>query len=294
VTAEIPNQLWIDRYLHYLQIEKGCSSNTIDAYRYDLNLYAEHLGSTGVLQAEAAHVSGFIKFMYGRNLKPRSAARALAAVRGFHRFLILERETSIDPTATVDAPKWWKPLPNVLTVDEVDRLLAAPDLTAPSGIRDKAMLEVVYATGLRVSELVGLKMDGLNLDSAFVRCVGKGDKERVVPLGAPAAEAVAMYLRYARPRVASELVFLSDRGRPLTKEHFEVTVRKYGAKVGIHKKITPHVLRHSFATHLLERGADLRAVQMMLGHADISTTEIYTHVAKERLKEVYKAFHPRA
>src|SRR5262249_49813355 len=147
---------------------------------------------------------------------------------------------------------------------------------------------------LRVSELVGLKMDGLNLDGGFVRCVGKGDKERVVPLGAPAAEAVAMYLRSARPRVASELVFLSDRGRPLTKEHFEATVRRYGAKVWIQKKNTPHVLRHSFATHLLERGADLRAVQMMLGHADISTTEIYTHVAKERLKEVYKAFHPRA
>jgi integrase/recombinase XerD len=270
------------------------SPKTLDAYGYDLRLYAEHLDSTGVLEVEAAQVSSFIKFLYNRKLKPRSAARAIAAVRGFHRFLILERATSINPTATVDAPKWWSPLPNVLTIDEVDRLLAAPTLTTPSGIRDKAMLEVLYATGLRVSELVGLRMNGLNLDGGFVRCVGKGDKERVIPLGIPAAEAVRTYLRSGRPKVASELVFLTDRGYPLTKWHFEKTVRNYGVIVGINKRITPHVLRHSFATHLLERGADLRAVQMMLGHADISTTEIYTHVAKERLKEIYKAFHPRA
>jgi integrase/recombinase XerD len=294
VTGKFPNQHWVDRYLQYLRIEKGVSPNTIDAYRYDLGLYVEHLGSTAVLQAQAAQVSSFIKFMYSRNLKPRSAARAIAAVRGFYRFLMLERAVSINPTATVDAPKWWKPLPTVLSVDEVDRLLAAPDLSTPSGVRDKAMLEVLYATGLRVSELVGLKMDGVNLEGGFVRCVGKGDKERVIPLGVPAAEALGVYLRSARQRVASDLVFLSDRGRPLTKGQFEATVRRYGAKVAIQKKITPHVLRHSFATHLLERGADLRAVQMMLGHADISTTEIYTHVVKERLKEVYKAFHPRA
>src|SRR5207248_655933 len=224
----------------------------------------------------------------------RFAARCIAAVRGLHRFLILERAISTNPTATVDAPKWWKPLPNVLTIEEVDRLLAAPALTTPSDFRDKAMLEVIYATGLRVSELVGLKMDGLNIEGGFVRCVGKGDKERVVPLGVPTAEAVTAYLKSARPKVASEFVFLSDRGSRLTKEHFEETVRKYGAVAGIKKKITPHVLRHSFATHLLERGADLRAVQMMLGHADISTTEIYTHVVKERLKEIYKAHHPRA
>jgi integrase/recombinase XerD len=294
VASELSNQHWVERYLQFLRIEKGVSPNTVDAYRYDLSLYTEHLGQTGVLEAQASHVSSFIKFMYGRNLKPRSAARAIAAVRGFHRFLILERATSINPTATVDAPKWWKPLPNFLNLDEVDRLLAVPDLSTASGVRDKAMLEVLYATGVRVSELIGLRIDGLNLDGGFVRCIGKGSKERVIPLGVPAAQAVATYLRSARPKVASELVFLSDRGRPLTKEQFEATVRKYATTAGIQKKVTPHVLRHSFATHLLERGADLRAVQMMLGHANISTTEIYTHVVKERLKEVYKAFHPRA
>src|SRR5262249_44113692 len=159
---------------------------------------------------QASDVSGFIKFLYDRKLKPRSAARCIAAVRGLHRFLILERATSVNPTATVDAPKWWKPLPNVLTIEEVDRLLAAPALGTPSGLRDKAMLEVVYATGLRVSEMVRLRMDGLNIEGGFVRCIGKGDKERVVPLGVPAAEAVAAYLKSARPRVASEFVFLSD------------------------------------------------------------------------------------
>jgi len=257
-------------------------------------MYREHLGGISLLQARDTDVSGFIKFLYQRKLKPRSAARAIAAVRGFHRFLILERATNVNPAATVDAPKWWKPLPNVLSIDEVDRLLAVPDVSTPSGLRDKAMLEVIYATGLRVSELVGLRMDGLNLESGFVRCFGKGDKERVVPIGVSAAEAVAAYIKAARPRLASEFVFLTDRGRPMTSEMFQATVRECGVKADIKKKITPHVLRHSFATHLLERGADLRAVQMMLGHASISTTEIYTHVIRERLKAVYKSFHPRA
>ncbi len=288
------NRQWIDRYLRYLRVEKGVAENTLTAYGHDLQMYAEHLKDTDVLRVEPSEVSGFIRFLYGQKLKPRSAARAVATVRGFHRFLVLERATTVNPTATVDAPKWWSPLPNVLSFDEVDRLLAAPDLSTPKGLRDKAMLEVLYATGLRVSELIGLKMDGLNLDAGFVRCMGKGAKERVVPLGASAAEAVAAYLKSARPRVASEFVFLGERGRPLNRDMFEAAVREYRDAAGIKKRITPHVLRHSFATHLLERGADLRAVQMMLGHADISTTEIYTHVIRERLKAVYKTFHPRA
>jgi len=289
------NQQWIERYLQYLRIEKGVAANTLMAYKHDLAMYAEHLGKIAVLEAQSADVAGFIKFLYQeQELKPRSAARAIASVRGFHRFLILERATSINPTATIDAPKWWKPLPHVLSIEEVDRLLAAPDATTASGSRDKAMLEVIYATGLRVSELTGLKMDGLNIESRFVRCIGKGDKERVIPLGDSAAAAVESYLKSGRARVASEYVFITEKGRPLTRKEFEKTVWEYGAKVGITKRITPHVLRHSFATHLLERGADLRAVQMMLGHADIATTEIYTHVIRERLKAVYKNFHPRA
>ena len=287
-------RFWIDRYLQYQRIEKGAAKNTIDSYRHDLAMYAEHLGKTNIVDAKAVDVSGFIKFMYQHKLKPRSAARALAAVRGLHRFLVLERVMTTNPTATVEAPKWWKPLPNVLTIDDVDRLLAAPDIDTPEGLRDRAMLEVIYATGLRVSELTGLRMDGMNLEGGFVRCIGKGDKERVVPLGESAVSMVARYLKTARPKVASELVFPDDRGRQFPRSFLEERVRAYGAKAGIKKRITPHVLRHSFATHLLERGADLRAVQMMLGHADISTTEIYTHIARERLKAVYKSFHPRA
>jgi integrase/recombinase XerD len=290
----VDNRQWIDRYVQYLRIEKGVAQNTLDAYKHDLAMYAEHLAGTALLDVQASDVSGFIKFLYQRKLKPRSAARAIAAVRGLHRFLILERATSSNPTANVEAPKWWKPLPTVLSMEEVDRLLAAPDTSVPSGVRDKAMLEVVYATGLRVTELIELKVDGVNLDSGFIRCIGKGSKERIVPLGESASDAVRVYLKSARPRVASELLFLTDRGKPLTRTMFEQTVKAYGKGVGITRKITPHVLRHSFATHLLERGADLRAVQMMLGHADISTTEIYTHVVRERLKAIYRSFHPRA
>jgi integrase/recombinase XerD len=288
------NQLWLDRYLQYLRIEKGLARNTLDAYRHDLAMYAEHLADTDLLHVQPAHVSGFIRFLYQRKLKPRSAARVIAAVRGLHRFLILERATAENPTVTVDSPKWWNPLPNVLSLEEVDRLLAAPDLGTPDGLRDRAMLEVLYATGLRVSELVGLKMDGVNLDGGFVRCIGKGEKERIIPLGESAAAAVAAYLKSGRPRVASEYLFLSGRGKALHRSDFAMLVKTYGANVAIRKRITPHVLRHSFATHMLERGADLRAVQMMLGHADISTTEIYTHVMRERLKTVYKSCHPRA
>src|SRR5579884_497316 len=180
--TNFPNHHWVERFLQYMRIEKGASPNTIDAYRYDLNLYIEHLGSQDMLQAQPSEVSGFIKFMYERKLKPRSAARAIAAVRGFYRFLLLERAIESSPAALVDAPKWWKPLPNFLTIEEVDRLLAQPDITTAVGIRDSAMLQVVYATGLRVSELVGLRMDGLNLEGGFIRCIGKGNKERVVPL----------------------------------------------------------------------------------------------------------------
>jgi integrase/recombinase XerD len=185
-------------------------------------------------------------------------------------------------------------LPRFLSVEEVDRLLACPDPLAPAGLRDRAMIEVLYATGLRVSELVGLKLDGVNLEAGFVRCLGKGSKERVVPLGASAAAAVQAYLQSARGAHPTETLFLTSRGAPLSRMEFWKLLKAYAARAGIRKNISPHVLRHSFATHLLERGADLRAVQMMLGHAEISTTQIYTHVIRERLKQIYKTFHPRA
>ena len=208
--------------------------------------------------------------------------------------MILEKATEENPTANVERPRWWKPLPNVLTLEEVDRLLASPRVGTPKGVRDRAMLEVLYATGLRVSELIGLKVEGVNIEAGFVRCTGKGTKERIVPMGASAAEAVSAYLRQRRMRTPTDYLFLNNRGNKLSRMGFCKILRFYRVQAGIRKKLTPHVLRHSFATHLLERGADLRAVQTMLGHSNISTTEIYTHVMRERLKEIYKTYHPRA
>lgn len=288
------NREWIERYIGYLRIERGLAANTLSSYLHDLEMYCEHLGRTNVLHASPTEVSGFVRFLYNRGLKPRSAARALAAVRGLHKFLIIERATEKNPTATVDAPQAFVALPHFLSLEEVDRLLAAPDFSSSDGIRDRAMIEVLYATGLRVSELIHLRLDGLHLDNGFLRCVGKGNKERVVPLGESARSAVAEYLRSVRPAQASEYLFLTARGAPLTRLQFWLLLRKYAGKAEIRKKISPHVLRHSFATHLLERGADLRAVQMMLGHANISTTQIYTHVIRERLRQIYKSCHPRA
>jgi integrase/recombinase XerD len=289
----VNNQDWVQRFLQYLRIEKGVADNTIESYRHDLALYCSHLGKIDVVRAQPVHVSGFLKFLYGKKLKPRSATRAFAAVRGLHKFLILEKATSENPTATVEQPRWWKPLPNVLSLEEVDKLLQAPKTDNVKGLRDRALLEVLYATGLRVSELVGLKMDGINLDLGFVRCMGKGAKERIVPMGASAANAVTSYLA-ARNTKSTTYVFLNNRGGKLSRSGFWRILQAYGREAAIKKKLTPHVLRHSFATHLLERGADLRAVQTMLGHSNISTTEIYTHVMRERLKEIYKSYHPRA
>ena len=288
------NKQWVERFLQYLRIEKGVSDNTIESYRHDLTMYCTHLDKISVLAATPADVAGFLKFLYSRKLKPRSASRAFAAVRGFHRFLILEKAVVQNPTATIEQPRWWKPLPNVLTVEEVDKLLAAPDQATPKGARDRAMLEVLYATGLRVSELIGLKLNNVNLELGFVRCTGKGDKERIVPIGVSAADAIAAYIPTRKVRKPTDYLFLNNRGSRLTRMGFWKILHAYGIQANLRKKLTPHVLRHSFATHLLEHGADLRAVQTMLGHSSISTTEIYTHVMRERLKEIYKSYHPRA
>lgn len=288
------NEDWVQRFLQYLRIEKGVADNTLQSYKHDLAMYCSHLGKIDVTKTQPSNVSGFLKFLYGRKLKPRSATRAFAAVRGLHKFLILEKASIENPTANVEQPRWWKPLPHVLSLEEVDRLLVAPGTDTPKGLRDRALLEVLYATGLRVSELVGLKMDGVNLDLGFVRCMGKGSKERIVPMGGSASAAVSAYLVSRKVRKPTDYLFLNNRGGKLSRSGFWRILQGYGMQAGIKKKLTPHVLRHSFATHLLERGADLRAVQTMLGHSNISTTEIYTHVMRERLKEIYKSYHPRA
>src|SRR5215831_11521123 len=266
------NQEWIDRFLQYLRIEKGVADNTVQSYEHDLAMYREHLGTVGLLEAQRVDVSKFLKFLYARQLKPRSATRAFTAVRGLHKFLILERATTENPTANVDQPRWWKPLPNVLIFDEVDKLLGAPDVATERGVRDRAMLEVLYATGLRVSELIGLQLDGVNIEAGFVRCIGKGSKERIVPLGVSAAAAITAYLQARRVRKPTNYLFLNNRGEKLSRMGFWKILRAYGVQAGIKKRLTPHVIRHSFATHLLEHGADLRAVQTMLGHSNISTT----------------------
>jgi integrase/recombinase XerD len=288
------NRDWAEKFLAYLRIERGLSPNTLSSYKHDLELYCRHLGRITVIKARPADVSAFLKYLYVHGLKPRSASRALATVRGMHKFLLLEKATLENPTSTVEAPRGFLPLPHFLNIEEVDRLLAAPDLTTSAGVRDRAMIEVLYATGLRVSELTGLRVDGINLQSGFLRCFGKGSKERIVPLGQSACHAVEAYLKNARGEHASEILFLTPKGSALTRFEFWEILKRYAAKAEIRKNISPHVLRHSFATHLLDRGADLRAVQMMLGHENISTTQIYTHVIRERLKQIYKSYHPRA
>jgi integrase/recombinase XerD len=290
----LSNDEWVDRFIEYLRIEKGLAVNSLAAYGRDLTLYADYLGDRALTGVGPDTVSAFLGYLYENGRKPRSAARALSAVRGLHRFLIIEGAVRENPTASLSLPKSWVPLPRLLTMEEVDRLIEAPDLATPPGLRDRAMIEVMYATGLRVSELVNLTLDRVELDNGLVRTVGKAQKERVVPLGDSAVDAVRAYLDRGRRRSTEPWLFLNYRGKRLTRAGFWLILRGHGERAKIDKRITPHMLRHSFATHLLERGADLRSVQIMLGHADISTTEIYTHVVRERLKQIYRSYHPRA
>jgi integrase/recombinase XerD len=243
-------------------------------------------------------VVDFLGSLYRRNLDSRSVARHLVTIRHFFRFSLTEGVIDDDPAANIESPKFRQSLPEFLSVEEVDRLLRQPDAKDTVGVRDKAMIELMYSTGLRVSELCGLRVSDLQMDPGCLRCIGKGNKERLVPVGHKALEAVQAYLREARKElsrgVASPYLFLNQKGHYLNRIAFWKILGEYGRKAGLRKALTPHMLRHSFATHLLDRGADLRSVQMMLGHSDISTTQIYTHVVEERLKQVYKAHHPRA
>jgi integrase/recombinase XerD len=287
-------------FLNYLRVEKGLSDNTIQAYRRDMAKFASFAAErkVGVTELRREHVVDFLGTLYRRNLDSRSVARHLVTIRHFFRFLLLEGVIESDPAANIESPKFRQSLPEFLSVDEVDRLLRQPDKNDVVGIRDRAMIELMYSTGLRVSELCGLRVSDLQMEPGCLRCIGKGNKERLVPVGKRALEAVQTYLRDARQAlargVASPYLFLNQKGHKLNRIAFWKILGEYGRKAGLRKSLTPHMLRHSFATHLLDRGADLRSVQMMLGHSDISTTQIYTHVVEERLKQVYKAHHPRA
>ncbi|WP_022854076.1 site-specific tyrosine recombinase XerD [Thermodesulfatator atlanticus] len=292
----------IDLYLSVLAVEKGYSAKTIEAYAADLNdfiAFLEEQGLSRIEEAKAPHVLLYLAKLREKGLSAETVARRLSALRNFFRYLVLEHGLSESPFELIEGPKLSRKLPIVLSRQEVERLLNAPDLKTPIGLRDKAMLEVLYATGLRVSELIGLKMFDVNLEVGFVRVLGKGEKERLVPLGEVAKDALKTYLARGRPKLLAKRldeahIFLNRRGRPLTRQRFWQIIKAYAAKSGLNpKEISPHVLRHSFATHLLEGGADLRTVQMMLGHASLSTTQIYTHVQVETLRKVHEKYHPR-
>jgi integrase/recombinase XerD len=290
----------LDPFLHYLAVEKGLARNTLEAYSRDLHMYLDFLDAEGIAsfaETSKTTVMAFIHRLQKRGLAQRSITRALVAVRGLHRYLAQEGHLEVNPLEDMELPRLTSTLPHVLTVQDVEQLLAQPDVESLRGVRDGAMLELLYATGMRVSELCDLPTSGLNLEVGFVTIRGKGGKERIVPIGEAAMERARVYLEQARPAMLkgreSPVLFLNNRGGRLSRQGFWKILRNYALQAGITKHITPHTLRHSFATHLLERGADLRFIQAMLGHADISTTQVYTHVNQEYLKKLHRQFHPR-
>jgi len=288
------------QFIDHLAVERNLSPNTADAYSRDIDRYLKFLDrvETSVTDAGTEAIEEFIRFLRRRNISARSVVRALSAIRSFYRFLRTEGVTDSDPTAQVEPPRLWKKLPVVLDIFEVEALLDQPDLESDLGIRDRAMLELAYAAGLRISEMLQAATYDLDMREGLIRVMGKGKKERLVPVGGVALDYVMRYLDGPRIRLAArgeatDILFLNFRGGPLSRMGFWKILKKYVEGAGILKKCTPHTLRHSFATHLLEGGADLRAVQEMLGHADISTTQIYTHVDRSYLKDIHKTFHPR-
>jgi len=290
----------VEEFLNYLSVEKGLAENSIKAYAQDLNKYINYLEQkqiTSFSLTRRNNITNFMLYLKDKGLNSNSISRALVAVKVLHRFLVNERYLKEDVTSVLSLPKLWRKLPEVLSPDEVDNILAGPNLKTKQGLRDKAALELMYATGMRVSELAGLKLNDLNLDMGFVKCIGKGQKERIIPLGKYASKALSSYLNKARPEFLKQTdevhLFLSRLGKRVSRQTFWKNIKTYTKKSRMKKEITPHTLRHSFATHLLERGADLRTVQEMLGHSDISTTQIYTHINKERLKQIHRKFHPR-
>jgi integrase/recombinase XerD len=290
-------------FIHFLIVEKGLAKNTIVSYERDLKSYIKYFRNVEQLKSfnevERIHIIHFLGYLKEQGKSSRTLARHVASIRAFHQFLLRERVSDHDPSVHIETPKLERTLPKVLNLEEVETLLDSPDAKDHYGIRDKAMLELLYATGIRVSELIGLQTSDVHLTMGFVRCIGKGNKERIIPIGKTALAALEHYVNNGRSHFISKknhdhALFLNHHGKQLTRQGFWKILKKLARDAGIEKDLTPHTLRHSFATHLLENGADIRAVQEMLGHSDISTTQIYTHVTKTRLKDVYSKFHPRA
>ncbi len=288
----------LDQFINHLRIERGLADNTVTSYSRDLTRFSQFLAARDLspLNVTRDQIEPYIKTL-GQKLSARSVARNISAIKTFFRFLVSEGKIESSPARLLETPRTLHRLPDVLSQEEVERLLSQPDAVSPRGQRDRAMLESLYATGLRVSELVSLKISNINLEAGYVRTLGKGSKERAIPMGGRALEAIKNYLSGGRLQLAKDrnapYLFLNPSGRPMSRQGFWKIIKKYGVEAGIKKKISPHSIRHSFATHLLEAGADLRSVQVMLGHEDISTTQIYTHVTGERLKEVHEKYHPR-
>jgi integrase/recombinase XerD len=291
------NQDLLKGFLNYVTVEKGLAQNTVQSYERDLRKYVRFMAGKEPGEVSREDVLSFLGHLSEQGMSTPSMARNLAAVRGFHKYLITDGLALADPTVNIETPRGWKRLPKTLSGEEVESLLGQPDVAAPLGLRDKAMLELLYATGLRVSELVGLRLQDVNLERGYLTVLGKGSKERAVPLGDAAVAAVQEYLDRARPVLLdgrdSDALFISSKRRQITRQMFWERIKLLAAKAGITRSISPHTLRHSFATHLLDNGADLRAVQAMLGHSDISTTQIYTHVSRERLRQIHEKYHPR-
>lgn len=291
---------WIDSYMNFVAVEKGLSRNTLDSYGGDLVRYASFLGGLGCTIEETSklEVMSYLLWLRKRGLSTKTVARCISVLRGFYRWLADEGMLPGNPLEDMESPRTTRSLPEVLSLDEVDSLLNQPDPSNPVGMRDKAMLELLYATGLRVSELTNLDLNSINMEAGFVVVFGKGAKQRIVPMGQTALQWMRRYLEESRGRLLrnnrSPLAFVSQWGRGMTRQGFWKIIKKYALKAGIRKNISPHTLRHSFASHLLEGGADLRSVQSLLGHVDISTTQIYTHVTRERLKRIHARYHPRS
>ena len=292
----------VDVYLTHLTVERRLAANSIESYARDLQLLAEYAAGRRVAIDSLSRddLEAFVRDLMGSGRSPRSVARAIACYRGFYRVLVIDGRLNASPADDLRPPRAWKVLPRYLAVEEVDRLIAQPVIDTPRGLRDRALIELLYATGMRVSELISLRPSDINLEASYLTCTGKGDKQRIVPIGDEAADWVRAYLKQARPvllgKRSSPRLFVNARGggAGLTRVGFWKILKAYARQAGLSRTISPHVLRHSFATHLLERGADLRAIQMMLGHADLSTTQIYTHVLEQRMRTVYDRVHPRA
>lgn len=291
----------ITDYLHFIRVERQLADNTLASYQRDLETYAKSLKEQGVIDLQMVsreHITKHLQQLR-QTTSARTTSRHISSIRGFHQFLLRERISQQDPTYHIDMPKITQALPDVLTIEEIEKLLAAPNQLKPQGVRDIAMLELLYGTGMRVSELITLNIEQIHASMGFIRIIGKGNKERIVPLGKTALVAYERYMNEARPKLlknypTTDALFINQRGKRLTRQGCWKLLKQHAQTAGLTKAMTPHVLRHSFATHLVENGADLRAVQEMLGHADIATTQIYTHVSKVRLSEVYQQYHPRA